>query len=748
MKKIFFLYFIFCINVAFCQKISLNKISSNTASYPESLIKYLAKELEIQYKERDKATYYDNIFRISMLNEDYNLSLIQLDSLKNFAKSNPALADVVGVQFEIYNKTLKRTNAAHEFEKIYKEEFIKKYDQLSVGSRAFLPQFFATNVSSLEKEIAEIIKKYTEKNDIDVAEAMQLCRKYNTYNVAKKSIGIAVPLIKKLDREAFVIYDSIKINTKDKAVLSLSVVLNNIKGIKPDNTILLNTIYSGKENIGIAKELASHGYAVVILNARGKYISTDPIEPFEHEANDISEVISWIITQSWSNGNVGMIGGSYLGFSQWAATKKLHPALKTIVPQASVGIGTMDYPMTNNVFMSYALRWLNNVTNNRTTDFENFNNTDRWNSVYKKWYESGKSFRKLDSISGKTNPVFQKWLAHPGYDDFWKSMVPYRKEYAKINIPVLTTTGYYDPDKPGALYYFKEHNRYYKNADHYLIIGPYDHAGAEGNIRNEFKNYTIDPVAKVDLNKIWMEWFDYIFKSKQKPAFLKDKINYQVMGANEWKSTNSIETFEENKTKLYLDNKGTELLLSEVKSNGKDFSALKINFSDRSDADEIISQKNNIIDTLIYNKNSLVFSTGAFDKSVEFSGNVTGDLKVSTNKKDVDLYINLYELMPDGKYFQLIKYITRASYAKNHEKRNLLTPGKKEIIPIINNDFVSKKIEKGSKLVLIVGVLKSPLWQINYGSGKDVSDETIEDGKEPLNIKFFNDSYIEVPVRP
>ncbi|MCS3530801.1 CocE/NonD family hydrolase [Chryseobacterium sp. JUb7] len=725
----------------------MNKISDYTVSNPESLIKYLAKELKVQYKEKDKATYYDNIFRISMLNEDYNLSLIQLDSLKSFAKSNPTLADVVGVQFEIYNKTLKRTKATTEFEKIYKEEFIKKYDQLSIGSRAFLPQFFATNVSSLEKEITEFIKKHLEKNDIDVADALQLCRKYNTYNVAKKSIGIAIPLIKKLDKEAFVIHDSIKIYTKDKAVLSLSVVLNNVKGVKPDNTILLNTIYSGKENIGIAKELASHGYAVVILNTRGKYLSTDSIEPFEHEVNDISEAINWIIKQSWSNGNVGMIGGSYLGFSQWAATKKLHPALKTIVPQASVGIGTMDYPMTNNVFMSYALRWLNNVTNNRMTDFDSFNNTDHWNSVYKKWYESGKSFRKLDSISGKTNVIFQKWLAHPGYDDFWKGMVPYKKEYAKINIPVLTTTGYYDPDKPGALYYFKEHNKYYKNADHYLIIGPYDHAGAEGNIRNEFKNYTIDPVAKVDLNKIWMEWFDYIFKGKQKPAFLKDKINYQVMGANQWKSTSSIETFEENKTKLYLDNNGKELILSDVKSNGKDFSALKINFSDRTDADEIINQKNNIIDTLVYKKNSLIFSTKTFDKTVEFSGNFTGDLKVLTNKKDVDLYINLYELMPDGKYFQLIKYVTRASYAKNNEKRNLLTPGKKEIIPIINNDFVSKKIEKGSKLVLIVGVLKSPLWQINYGSGKDVSDETIDDAKEPLDIKFFNDSYIEIPVR-
>lgn len=45
---------------------------------------------------------------------------------------------------------------------------------------------------------------------------------------------------------------------------------------------------------------------------------------------------------NWCNGKVAMIGGSYLGFSQWA-TKKLHPALKTIVPQVAVAPG-VDFP--------------------------------------------------------------------------------------------------------------------------------------------------------------------------------------------------------------------------------------------------------------------------------------------------------------------------------------------------------------------------------------------------------------------
>jgi putative CocE/NonD family hydrolase len=101
-----------------------------------------------------------------------------------------------------------------------------------------------------------------------------------------------------------------------------------------------------------------------VVNTRGKRNSNDENNPFEHESQDLYEVIDWVSKQPWSNGKVGMIGGSYVGFSQWAAVKNLHPALKTIVPQVSVGIG-IDYPAQNNVFMSYMLQWIQYVTNNK-----------------------------------------------------------------------------------------------------------------------------------------------------------------------------------------------------------------------------------------------------------------------------------------------------------------------------------------------------------------------------------------------
>lgn len=743
MNKFFIIYFAFIFQSVYCQKISLNRTD---LSNKENIARYLANQLTDNYKEKDSVSYYDNLFRLNMINERNDLALFYLNSLRSIlVKKNTASSNATGSQFEIYINTIQRTKKnSSNFYKVYEEEFNKKYEKLTIKEQNTLTQNFEFDTKKAERDIEEILLKKIKNDSIETKDAIQLCRKYNSLNVAKKTFSHAKNLLRKLDKENFTVYDSVKITSKHHGDLTLSVVVYN-KIPKPQSTILINTIYSDETNVSDAKEYASSGYACVILNTRGKYLSTSEIEPFEHEAEDINEVINWIIKQPWSNGKIGMIGGSYLGFSQWAATKRLHPALKTIIPQAPVGIGTMDFPLNNNIFTSYALRWLNYVTNSKMTSYEDFDE-EKWNPVYKKWYETGRPFKRLDSISGKTNEIFQRWLTHSSYDKYWQNMVPYKKEFSKINIPVLTITGYYDSDQLGALYYFKEHYKYNWNADHFLIIGPYDHAGAQGNIKKQLRGYTIDKTANIDLNKICIEWFDYVLKGKERPAFIKDKINYLVMGTDLWKSTNNIDDFDKNKLKFYLENANNTLNLATSKDRKTNFSSLKVDFKDRTDADELLALKYDVIEKSLYNKNNLIFSTDAFDNAFEFSGNFAGKLIFTINKKDVDFYAYLYELMPNGKYFLLSTYLGRASYSENSERRKLITPHKKTALSIYNNEFVSKKIGKGSKLVLVVGVNKNPLWQINYGTGKDVSEETIADAKEPLEIKWYNDSYIEIPV--
>ncbi len=128
------------------------------------------------------------------------------------------------------------------------------------------------------------------------------------------------------------------------------------------------------------------------------------------------------------------------------------------------------------------------------------------------------------------------------------------------------------------------------------------------------------------------------------------------------------------------------------------------------------------------------------------NGSFVGEIRLSINKKDLDLGLTLYELMPDGEYFHLGYYIGRASYSADITRRNLLTPGKKESIPFSNTKLVSRQLSKGSRLVIYLDVNKNSFSQLNYGSGKDVSTENMNDSGEPLTVKWYNDSFVKIPV--
>ena len=77
----------------------------------------------------------------------------------------------------------------------------------------------------------------------------------------------------------------------------------------------------------------------------------------------------------------------------------------------------------------------------------------------------------------------------------------------------------------------------------------------------------------------------------------------------------------------------------------------------------------------------------------------------------------------------------------------MLTPNVKTKIPFGIVRMTSKKISKGSRLVVVVNGIKAPFSDVNYGTGKNVSEETIKDADEPLVIKWYGDSYLEIPVK-
>lgn len=117
-----------------------------------------------------------------------------------------------------------------------------------------------------------------------------------------------------------------------------------------------------------------------------------------------------------------------------------------------------------------------------------------------------------------------------------------------------------------------------------------------------------------------------------------------------------------------------------------------------------------------------------------------------TNKRDFDFEIALYELTPDGQYVQLAYDFERASLVEDWTRRILLEPGVPRRLKFQAGLLMSRKFQKGSRLIVLLEAIKTPAAQINYGTGKDVSDETIADAGAPLTIKWLSDSFIDIPT--
>lgn len=549
-----------------------------------------------------------------------------------------------------------------------------------------------------------------------------------------------------LDTTAYIVQDSVMIRTEYGGLLS-AVVVRNKHISAPQPAALMFSIYANlSRSLSEAKYAADHGYVGIVADARGKRLSPDQIVPYVDEHRDVNSVIDWISRQPWSNGKVGMYGGSYAGFAQWAGAKHLHPALKTIVPYVAA-IPGLGLPMENNIFLNANYQWAFYVTTNKYTN-ESLNNArERWRTMRNKWFSSGAAYNQIDSIDGTPNPWLQKWLRHPDYDQYWQEMVPYQQDFAKINIPVLTVTGYYDDGQISALHYLREHYKYNPTADHYLIIGPYDHFGAQVGGRSVVNGYRVDSVALINVREITFGWLDYVLKGGQKPALLKDKINYEVMGANIWKHAPSLDKMSNSVARLYFSSHqhAGQYKLTTIRQKVKKLIHQHVDLADRKVYHNDY-YPNPIVRETLDHTNGLFFLSKPFKNRMSVNGSFSGELKATINKKDMDVGLILYEVTPDGRFFELSYYIGRASYAADMSKRVLLHPGKQETIKFCRSRMVSRQLQKGSRLLVVLNINKNPFAQVNYGTGNDVATETLADAAVPLEIDWSTDSFVDIPL--
>ena len=596
----------------------------------------------------------------------------------------------------------------------------------------------------------------TKSNPFNHEAGSTLIQRFTDAWVHKQVLTHTLPLLKQEYHKRFKIQDDILIKTPDGAQLSAIIVLPK-NASKPLPAAMAFNIYTEYYfNLREAAYAASMGYAGVLADARGKGRSPDTPQPYETEGKDTNAVIDWIARQPWCTGEVAMYGGSYLGFAAWAATKNIHPALKTIVPYAAA-IPGQGLPMENNIFLNANYAWSGLVTNHKHQDWSVYDDSNRFFNLNQRYFQEGRAYRELDAIDGTPSPWLQKWLKHPSYDAYWQAMVPYQDDYRNINIPVLSFTGYYDDGQISAVHYLDQHYKYNPDAQHYLVIGPYDHATTQGTQAPTLRGYNLDPSAHIDVKALTFKWFDHIFKNGARPHPVRDRINLQIMGGDKWRHLKGWDELQKGKKRFYLSNIKTEnytgngvYKLSHKPQKGA-FLKQTVDLADRTQELNhyypwpIIRrafQENGPKNLPI--SNGFAFISEPFAKETIIQGRFSGEMKVRINKKDFDLGLVFYELTEKGEIFHLSYYLGRASYANDMSKRTLLQPNTPQTVPFHRTRMTGKLLQKGSRLLVRVNVNKNRNAQINYGTGKDVSDETIADAGVPLEIDWFLNSYIEV----
>ncbi len=521
------------------------------------------------------------------------------------------------------------------------------------------------------------------------------------------------------------------------------------------------TPYIGDSYLDRAMYFAQHGYVYALVDVRGRGNSGGSFEPFVNEAKDGYDVVEWLAKQSYCNGKVTMWGGSYAGFDQWTTLKEFPPHLATIVPAAAAHPG-VDFPFEYNIFGPYIEQWLT-FTSGATSNANLFGSASFWGARTREYYDGHLAFKEYDRIAGNPSAVFQKWVAHPIPDAYYDAMVPSPEQYKRIAFPILTITGHYDGDQAGAFTYYKRHMEYGApdaKQNHYLIIGPWDHAGTR-TPRREVGGLKFGEASVLDLNKLHTEWYDWTMKSGSKPEFLKKRIAYYVVGAGaeNWKYADSLESISNEKRTLYLASNGKAEstfqsgALAEKPGTGAGadkwtYDPLDTRPGDNEPTDDAAGLTSQWAVMNTYG-NGAVYHSGPFGETTEVTGFLKLNVWLAMDVPDTDLEAEVYEILPGGESVFLTGATIRARYRESLRQEKLVTPGKTEKYVFDNFTFFSRRIAKGSRLRLFVHCPNTPSVEKNYNSGGVVALETGKDART-AHITLAHDaehpSALELPV--
>lgn len=473
------------------------------------------------------------------------------------------------------------------------------------------------------------------------------------------------------------------------------------------------------------------------------------------------DVVEWIAAQPWCDGHVVMYGGSFVGMTQWRTAAQRPPHLASISPYAPIYPG-WDVPNTNGIPQAWSAVILG-YTSGRSLNTGFTANQSYWAGKMLEQYAAFRPFRELDDAIGIAQDdwwmtddhgerlSFMKiWLDHVGDEAFNLGAEPRAEDYARMNFPVLTATGYFDDDQPGTLRYYRgnvAHAPAAAASEHYLVIGPWDHSGTQRPTK-EIEGLAIPDAAVIDMDALHADWYDWVLGRRPKPAFLHDRVAYFMMGADEWRYAKTLESASSGKNlTLYLsDAEGTPRdlyhsgLLSQTPAAQEPPALIfddphelpELEVARYAENEDLKSQFRGL------QKRAINFHSAPFARDTEVAGQMRLRLLMEADAPDFDLWAQVLMVLPDGSTVKLGEDIRRARFRNSVFKQELLQPNQIVEMPF-EFYWMARRIPAGARLRLTIAPLNSPHFQKNYNTGGRIGYEKPEDIRV-ANVKIFHDA--------
>jgi putative CocE/NonD family hydrolase len=485
-----------------------------------------------------------------------------------------------------------------------------------------------------------------------------------------------------------------------------------------------------------ARWFAKRGYVVVVADSRGRYDSEGVWDPFtaKHKT-DGYDLVEWIAKQDWSNGRVGMIGGSYGGWTQWWTASAVPPSLKAIAPQVAPPDHFYNAPYQEGVLVGWTQDWAAWMAGRTgqivdTGAYGGFTNTRAQDLMQTPYVDLLKNRGDMDA------PWYDTWIrSNRSTDEYWKAISYQGKDnYSRMTVPTLNMTGWFDADYPGSPMNYLGMKQFGATSEArrpVLMIGPWPHGL---NLRTVGR-FDYGPNAVIDLNGYIARWYDHWLKGVDNGVEKDPPVYVFVMGPNRWYAERDWPLPQTRWTKYYLRSGGKANSL-----NGD--GVLTAVAPTAAGVDEYVYDPakptrspwtgghtmEGAIDTRAAAAGSevLVYTTPPLTEDVEVTGPVEAKLYAATSARDTDWMVRLIDVHPNGYAALLTEGLMRA---RNRDPRNAGVFNPEQLSTLTPNQVYEYTVKfwrgtgnvfaKGHRMRVEISSSYYPYYLRNLNSGAD-----------------------------